>query len=266
MIGRTVSGYRVLERLAVGGMGTVYRGEDTRSGQIVALKFPHPELLRDESARRSYLANAPAATRLDHPNIVRVREVAESDGEVFLVMDYVDAPDLRDRLAAGPLRLGELAAIGVALSSALAYAHGMNVVHRDVKPENVLIGPHGLVKLLDFDAAVLTDAVRVTVAAHELVPGTTPPYMAPELLAGAVPESSCDLFSLGAVLYEMISGYPPFADEYPSPRAAAALPALPPATPSAIQDLVMALLADDPRKRPGPVAVAATLAGYARAS
>jgi serine/threonine protein kinase len=262
MIGRTLSHYRVTGQLGAGGMGTVYRAEDTRNGSPVALKFPHPELLRDTPARTRYLANAPIAARLEHPHIVRVHEVCEVAGEIFVVMEHVDASSLRDRLDAGPLALRDLAAVGRALADALGYAHGFGVVHRDVKPENVLVGPGGVVKLLDFDSIALVRTPGDWAGATGMA---TAAYVSPEVLNGEIPGPSADLYSLGAILFEMIAGDPPFADDFAAllQRAAGTPPpALPAAAPTVVQELVAALLDGDPGRRPSAATVSDTLARF----
>lgn len=267
MIGRTVSGYRVLEHLGVGGMGTVYSAEDTRSGQIVALKFPHAGLLRSTSARLRYRTNAGVAAGLDHPRIVRVYDVCEDGDEIFVVMELVDGRRLRDRLDAGPLPLRDTLAIGGAVAEALAYAHGRSIVHGDVKPENILVGSGGLMKLADFDAAVLVSSLRPDSDWPEEM---TAHYMAPELASGVPRSVRSDLYSLGVVLYEMVSGMPPFAGEslglVMHRIATETPPPLPAAAPGVVHELVGALLEREPGGRPAAADVVATLARFAGSS
>jgi serine/threonine-protein kinase len=135
VIGRTLSHYRIVEALGSGGMGTVYRAEDTLLGRPVALKFPHRELLPDTEARARFLREARIASVLDHPNIVVLYDVCEVEGEIFLAMQCVEGQSLRERLRSGPLPLPDTLSIGRAVADALAHAHGRGIVHRDIKPE-----------------------------------------------------------------------------------------------------------------------------------
>ncbi len=251
MIGRRFSHYRIVAELGSGAMGTVYRAEDTLLGRPVALKFPHRHRVGDDEARERFLREARAASVLDHPNIVVLYDVAEEKEEVFLAMQCVNGSPLRARIAQGPVPAPEAVAIARAVAEALAHAHGRGVIHRDVKPENILIGADGRVKVADFGTALLLDEARIT-ADRDIV-GTLA-YSAPELLEGHGADERSDLYALGVVLHEMLSGTPPYHAEHaasliyqvlhtePAPLSASVDPAL--------RRVVAALLAKRPDERP----------------
>jgi eukaryotic-like serine/threonine-protein kinase len=246
VIGRSLGPYRVDERLGSGGNGTVYRAEDARTRAVVALKFPHPALVQTPAGRERWIAGARATVALDHPHIVRTYELAEIDGEVFVAMELVGRRTLRDRLEAGPALLRETLAIGRAMAEALAHAHERGVAHGDLKPDNVLLGAQGVVKVADFGSP---PPPRKGLGSIEV----TVDYVAPETLAGDVAGPSADLYALGVVLYEMTTGHPPYSAASMSEllgRIASAPPVLPAAVPTALQELIEALLARRPGDRP----------------
>ncbi len=251
MIGRTLSHYHIVESLGSGGMGAVFRANDTLLGRPVALKFPHRHLVEDPAVRERFLREARAASVLDHPNIVVLYDVCEVEGEVFLAMQCVEGGSLQVRLRSGALPLAEALAVGRAVADALAHAHGRGVVHRDVKPENILLDARGLVKVVDFGVALLPGESRVTQTGA--VVGTVG-YLAPEVLQGRTADARADLYALGAVLYEMCAGVAPFGGEHPEAilyQAVHAEPApLPAALPVGLRTLIGALLAKDPARRP----------------
>ena len=163
MIGRTVSHYRILEKLGEGGMGVVYRAEDTALQRTVALKFLPPELTRDAEAKQRFLHEARAAARLDHPNICTVHEVAESaDGQLFIVLACYEGETLRDKIRRGPVPWAEAAGLALQAAAGLAHAHGKGIVHRDIKPANMFVTADGTVKILDFGLAKLAGASVLT--------------------------------------------------------------------------------------------------------
>ena len=218
MIGRTIGQFHVLEAIGSGGMGVVYRAEDTRLGRDVALKFIAVDRLADDDARRRFDREARAASALNHPNICTVYDVAY-DGDVpFLVLELLKGNSLKERLAAGPLPLTEVLDIAVLITDALEAAHDAGIVHRDLKPANIFVTDRGIPKLLDFglakvndpapDAEAPTRASSHLTARHAVI-GTLP-YMSPEQVRAQPLDARTDLFSFGAVLYEMVTGAPPF--------------------------------------------------------
>ena len=215
LCGRTVAHFRVLDLVGAGGMGVVYRAQDESLGRTVALKFPLPQYSIDAMTRTRFLQEARAASALDHPNVCTVYEAGETEDEhPFLAMAYYSGETLRSRLAReGPLPVDEVIDVARALLRALHAAHAAGVVHRDVKPGNVMLAADGssgggTVKLLDFGVAKLRD-LTVNVASSRHLAGTTP-YMSPEQLRGHAVDGRADLWSLGVVLYEMLTGKLPF--------------------------------------------------------
>ncbi len=212
MIGRTVSHYRIVGRLGAGGMGEVYQAEDTRLKRTVALKFLPPEMTRDEEAKRRFQQEAEAAAALDHPNICTIHEVGETDeGHLFIAMACYPGETLKARLDKGPLPAAEAAWIAAQAAAGLAHAHGKGIVHRDVKPANLMLTADGGVKVLDFGLAKLVGQTTRTKDGSTL--GTVA-YMSPEQAGGAKVDARTDVWSLGAVLYEMATGRVPFEGDY----------------------------------------------------
>jgi serine/threonine protein kinase/tetratricopeptide (TPR) repeat protein len=208
MIGDTISHYRILEKLGGGGMGVVYKAEDTRLKRTVALKFLKPELTDDEDTRTRFVHEAQAASALQHHNICTIHEIDQtSDGRMFICMDYYGGHTLKARTEGGALPLREAVDIAAQAAEGLAKAHDAGMVHRDIKPANIAITDDGVVKILDFGLAKLTDRTRVTKMGTTV--GTVS-YMSPEQARGDDVAAGADVWSLGVILYEMLAGRLPF--------------------------------------------------------
>jgi len=211
MIGKVISHYRILEKLGEGGMGIVYKAEDITLGRTVALKFLPPELTRDAVAKERFINEARAASALDHPNICTIHEVAQTeDAQTFIAMAYYEGESLKSKIERGPLKLDEALEIAVQIAQGLTKAHGQGIVHRDIKPANILITKDSLVKIVDFGLAKLA-GMKVTKTGQTL---GTAQYMSPEQARGEEVDARSDIFSLGAVLYEMLTGKHAFPGEY----------------------------------------------------
>ncbi|HEY4594379.1 MAG TPA: protein kinase, partial [Thermoanaerobaculia bacterium] len=210
--GSRIGNYEIQEPLGGGAMGEVYKALDQRLGRVVALKLLPADLARDPSARRRFLHEAKAVASLDHPNVATLYEVGESEGgRMFLALAFCEGETLQQRLERGPLPLPEAVSIARQIAQGLAAAHRLHIVHRDVKPSNVVILPDGKVKLLDFGLAKMTGATSLTRLGSS--PGT-PAYKSPEQTRGDKVDPRSDLWALGAVLYEMVTGRLPFGGEY----------------------------------------------------
>ena len=211
MIGRTISHYEILEKLGEGGMGVVYKARDTKLNRDVALKFLPAGLTSDEESRKRFVREAQAAAALNHPNICAVYEIGEADGHTFIVMPCIGGVSLADRIKDGPLPIDEALDIAIQIGKGLARAHDNGIVHRDVKPGNILIDEHGLVKIVDFGLAKLGSLTKMTVVGTTM--GTVS-YMSPEQARGDEVDHRSDIWALGVVLYEMVTGRVPFRGEY----------------------------------------------------
>ena len=215
MIGQQISHFYVIRALGSGGMGVVYEAQDTRLPRSVAIKVLKPALARDVDAVRRFKREARLASSLNHPNICTVLDVDEGSGVAFIAMELLRGRTLKSRLAEGPLPLDETLTIGAQIADALAVAHDQEIIHRDITPGNVFLTDEGLVKLLDFGLAKHFPWVGEGEAGTDDVTATgvvlgTPHYMAPERLANRSVDYRCDLFSLGAILYQMATGARPF--------------------------------------------------------
>ena len=214
MVGETVSHYRIIAELGAGGMGVVYKAEDLRLGRLVALKFLPPQLVSDPDAKRRFFQEARTASAIDHVNVCTIHDIEETtDGRVFLSMAYCDGETLKKRLERGPLAAPEAVRVALQVARGLARAHQAGIVHRDVKPGNIMVTTEGEAKLLDFGIATITSVGDLTRTGTTL--GTLA-YMAPEHIRGGAADERSDVWALGVVLHEMLAGRRPFsgADDY----------------------------------------------------
>jgi len=220
MIGKTISHYRILEKLGSGGMGVVYMAEDTRLKRLVALKFLPEELVKSPQGLERFQREARAASALNHPHICTIHDIDEAEGRPFIAMELLEGASLRARIQGRPLPIGDILDLGVQLADALDAAHAKRLLHRDIKPENIFISPRGTAKLLDFGIAKFvaeqTDETIPTITLPNWVtaPGMavgTVAYMSPEQVRGEPLDARTDLFSFGVVLYEMATGMKPFS-------------------------------------------------------
>ncbi len=219
MIGKTISHYKILEKLGEGGMGVVYKAQDTKLDRLVALKFLPQHLNQAEEEKERFIHEARAASALDHPNICTIYEISETkpadgepgEGQMFIAMACYDGESLQDRIGRGPLPIQKTVSLAIQIAQGLAKAHSKKIIHRDIKPANILITKDEQVKIVDFGLAKLSGRTMLTKEGTTL---GTAGYMSPEQVQGTEADHRSDVWSLGVVLYEMVAGLRPFAGEY----------------------------------------------------
>jgi eukaryotic-like serine/threonine-protein kinase len=231
MVGRQLGSYKILSQLGAGGMGEVYLAEDTRLNRKVAIKFILASSTADEQAQKRFIREAQAAAGLDHPNICAIHEVGQQDNISFIVMQYVDGQTLASRIQTKTLTLADTLDISIQIAGALSTAHSQGIIHRDIKPQNIIIDSHGQLKVLDFGLAkvIKQDELLDGEAETEALLSTpgmimgTPAYMSPEQVRGETLDARTDIFSFGSMLYEMVSGRHPFGEASPAATLSAIL-------------------------------------------
>ena len=207
MIGQTISNYHILEKLGEGGMGVVYKAEDTKLKRTIALKFLPPELAASAQDKARFVQEAQAASALNHPNVCTIHDIQEHDGQMFIVMEFVDGQTLREKMSS--INPAKAIDVGVQIAEGLSAAHEKGIVHRDIKPENIMVRKDGIVQIMDFGLAKLraSRASRLTKAGSTI---GTAGYMSPEQVQGQETDHRSDIFSLGVLLYELFTGELPF--------------------------------------------------------
>jgi len=234
LIGEQIGSYKILSRVGTGGMGDVYLAEDATLDRKVAIKFLSEESQTDEQTRMRLIREAQAAAKLDHPNVCAIHEVGRHEGQSFIVMQYVEGETLATRIRSRPMSLPDVLDAALQITSALSEAHAHGIIHRDIKPQNIMLTRRGQIKVLDFGLAKLEAGelgeldARSEVKTHPMltqpgvIPGTVP-YMSPEQLRGDVLDARSDIFSFGAVLYEMLTSHRPFGADNRTESVAAIL-------------------------------------------
>jgi len=267
LVGQTISHYRVLEKLGGGGMGVVYKAEDTRLHRFVALKFLPEDIAHDAQALARFRREAQSASALNHPNICTIHDLGEQDGRSFIIMECLEGVPLKEMIAHQHIETGTFFSLAIDICDALEAAHSRGIIHRDLKPGNIFVTRRGPAKILDFGLAKLApsspspgDATSPTLSDEDLTtPGAvlgTLPYMSPEQVRGLDTDERTDIWGAGCVLYEILTGRPPFAGRTQADLAASILGAEPPPiqsyrpdAPAELQAIVSKALAKDAGKR-----------------
>src|SRR5437867_5706131 len=266
LVGRTIGHYKLSKRIGIGGMGDVYLATDITAGRKAALKLLPERFTSDAERLKRFQQEAHALVGLNHPNILTVYEIGEDHSTHYIASELIEGETLRQRLMRGRMEVGEAVDVAIQVASALAAAHETGIVHRDIKPENIMLRPDGYVKVLDFGIAKLAEQeVPVTMAEKEAlllietnlgsILGTVR-YMSPEQAYGAPVDKGTDIWSLGVVLYEMLTGHAPFSGETPGEAMSSILEMEPPPltsyvahTPAELQQIISKTLRKD-RKEP----------------
>ncbi|MBI2428498.1 MAG: serine/threonine-protein kinase [Ignavibacteriales bacterium] len=251
MIGQTISHYKILEKLGEGGMGVVYKAQDTKLDRFVALKFLPPHLAASEQDKSRFIQEAKSASALNHPNVCTIHDIQEHDGQLFIVMEFVDGKTLQEQKH--NLSQKQALDIGIQIADGLAAAHEKGIVHRDIKPENIMIRKDGIVQIMDFGLAKLRGASRLTKEGSTV---GTAGYMSPEQVQGLDADHRSDIFSLGVLLFEMLSGQPPFKGVHETAIAyeivnvdSPPLSSIKPNSPPELDAIVLECLEKDPKER-----------------
>ena len=254
LTGKTVSHYKILEKIGEGGMGVVYKAEDTRLDRVVALKFLPRHVSANEEEKKRFVREAKSASKLDHPNICSIYGIEETDdGQLFIIMPYYDGTNLKEKVEAGPLSLEAIVDIAIQMAEGLKAAHHKKIVHRDIKSANFMLTEEGRIKIMDFGLASMAGATKLTKTGTTL---GTASYMSPEQVRGEPVDHRSDIWSLGVVLYEMMTGRPPFCGDYEQAviysimnEDPESVSKLHPEIPESLEQVVFRALEKDPDKR-----------------